>query len=414
MNVIMNPYPNCNKLKVLLITREIPYPFDRNGETKVIFPILKYLNKYYKIDLLFSAFKQNPPNPEHINILKGMCENVITFKARKNLLFRYLTAIFHKLPLVFVLYSNSSFRNDIYPLIEKNLHSYDAIIISDSHMARFISKFNLSNNTLKVFVPMDYLYLQFKRIADVTNNVLSKFYHWLTSKKLLRYEHQIYRSFDKVIFVSSKDKELFEKQHPELSDRITNVPIGIELPKYSMIEPASPQLSNSIVFVGNMNYEPNRIAVNWFYKEVFLKLRKKIKGITWLIVGKDADKYITIKNPSIKIHSSVPSVERFILKSTLVISPLQGGTGLKNKVLEAMGFSKVVVGSPISFDGINIEQCIHAVIAAEPDDYISNIESLLKDSIKRKKIEREAYLFVKENFEMSIVLEKWRSLIESN
>ena len=56
-----------------------------------------------------------------------------------------------------------------------------------------------------------------------------------------------------------------------------------------------------------------------------------------------------------------------------LISPLNVGTGVKNKVLEAMAFSKVVIGSELSFDGIDIVDGEHAIIAKEPNNYIENI-----------------------------------------
>lgn len=340
-----------------------------------------------------------------------MCKNIYSFGTWKKPFARYLTALFHKLPLVFVFYSKKRFNNDIKKIIYPIRNNYNTVIIEDSHMVRFVPEFNLLEKTQIIYIPFDFLYLQFKRIGLSSKSIFSKFYHLLTAKKLLKYEPLFYTYFDKIIFVSNEDRKLYFEKHPNSKVNIEVIPMGINLLNNVEEDNILSTTENSILFIGNMNYEPNRLAVHWFQYNVYEILKERISNIKWYIVGFDADKYFKFDDPSIQVYSSVSSLRPFILNSKIIISPLNVGTGVKNKILDSMALSKVVVGSKLSFDGIDIEDKKHALIAYEPKDYVKYISLLFNNEELRKEIEKNAFEFIKENFSMEKIMEKWRKAI---
>lgn len=402
------------KPRILLITNEIPYPLDKSGQSITITPILNNLHAEYDIDLLFPISNKNEPDPQYIEELKSLCSNVLTFEHSYCFATRLLCALFHPLPLVFKLYSEKKFINNIFPLIEEHIDNYKAILLQDTHLARFIDNFDSYKNIKKILISGDYFSLLYKRISESSNNVFSKFYHWISYKKLRRYEPRIYQKFDTVIFVSSKDKRSFSHEYPKLRSKIVAIPLSIDVEKYSKISPRASSSSKSLLYTGNMNYVPNRQAVSWFYDNVFRVVRKKCPGITWDIVGRDAGNFITINDPQVFIHSSVPSINPYVKDATMVISPLQSGAGLKIKVLEAMACGKVVIGSELSFEGINISNKKHAIIAPTAEEYISQIEKYINNQSERKLIEKNAQQLIRTDFNILNNVKKWKQVIEGS
>jgi glycosyltransferase involved in cell wall biosynthesis len=218
--------------------------------------------------------------------------------------------------------------------------------------------------------------------------------------------------FDSVVYVSSEDKRIFSERYPEMQDKIKVLKIGLDLSRYVTERAIFESSPRSVIFTGNMRYRPNRDAVMWFYKNVFVKLKEECTGIVWHVVGRDASKYIRIDDPQVIIHRSVPSVIPYVQAATLVISPLRSGTGLKNKILEAMVCRKVVVGSPLSFDGIPICNNVHAAIASSPDEYIAQVIKYLDDSAQRKHVGDNAFELIRDNFDLAYTVEGWKQVIQ--
>lgn len=403
---------NAKRPRILLTTHVIPYPPDRNGWSVTVFPILKYLSADYDIDLMCPVLNNNELDSDRLNALRPYCRNILTFKCRKNIFKSLCMVVLHPLPLAFSVYSCKQFKNDISPLIERYLGEYKVLLVQDIHLARFMSRFHAPTNPMKVLVVGDYLTLGFKRIAATTDSILSKIYHWVSYRKLARAEPQIYGDFDSVIYVSSEDKRIFTKHYPDMESKIVVIPNGIDMENYRKVPGRSAMSFNSIIFTGNMRYEPNRLAVNWFYKNVFGILKRQCKGIMWNIVGNDASKYVRIDDAQVLIHNSVPSIIPYLQDATVVISPLQSGAGLKNKVLEAMACEKVVVGSQLSFDGIPIRNEVDAIIASNADDYVLQIKKYIDNPAKSEQVGRNAAQLIRAKFDINRTIGEWRQLIE--
>jgi spore maturation protein CgeB len=93
---------------------------------------------------------------------------------------------------------------------------------------------------------------------------------------------------------------------------------------------------------------------------------------------------------------------------------LQSGAGLKIKVLEAMACGKVVIGSKLSFEGINISHEKHAIVASTAEEYIPQIEKYINSQSERKLIEKNAQQLIQMDFNISNNVNKWKQVIEGN
>lgn len=412
VDAMMNGNEAAQRPRILLLTHEIPYPADRNGWSVITYPILRYLSSTYDIDLIFPVSDKDEYSREDFDVLQKLCVNVYTYKVSRNFIKRAVTALFHPLPLVFVLCSKKQFLKKIYSPIAQHINDYRAVIIADTHSARFINELDLPQDARKIFIASDFLTLMFKRIGSTSSNFFSKVYHWLTYQKLRFFEPSIYDRFDDVVYVSTEDKKKYIKFHPQAKNNIVVIPNGINFAREQEISVGDKNGVKSLLFVGNMGYIPNRQAVNWFYDNVFQSLKRDCEGIQFVIVGRSAAEFINIKDDKVIIHDSVPSVAPYLKKATLVISPLQSGSGLKNKVIEAMSYKKVVVGSSLSFDGIPIINGTHGIVVNTPDEYIKGIKRMVEEKDTRRRIGESGFNLVRENFDIQSITKKWQDLIE--
>jgi glycosyltransferase involved in cell wall biosynthesis len=401
-----------NPARILLFTHEIPIPFDRDGWSIITYPLLAHLNTYYDIDLVFPITKNEKPATEHLATLKEWCKNVYTFEISNRFYKRAFSALFHPLPLVYTLYNLETLKQAITPLLTQHSHDYAAVIVADSHCAMFVNELGLPEHVKKIFIASDYVTLMYYRIYKITNDLPSRFYHWLTFQKLRVFEPRVYQKYDEIVYVSYNDKVFFSRKHPVLGERITVIPNGIDFKKFQHCKSSATEKTLSLLFVGNMNYVPNRQAAQWFYDNVFSTIKLHNSEIRYTIVGRDADRYLKFDDDRINIKSSVPSVIPYYKGATLVVSPLQSGTGLKNKVVEAMACGKVVIGSKLSFDGIPVKSGTHAVIAESANDYLEAIKYYLDHLEDRSKLQTAASALIKKHFDLVNIVSMWKKLID--
>ena len=93
------------------------------------------------------------------------------------------------------------------------------------------------------------------------------------------------------------------------------------------------------------------------------------------------------RQESVVLTGFVESVIAYILGATVYVSPLRFGTGVKNKVLEAMSCRVPMVLSDISAEGIP-ECCpdTNCLMADSAEDWIEQTCRLLADSSERERL----------------------------
>jgi len=94
----------------------------------------------------------------------------------------------------------------------------------------------------------------------------------------------------------------------------------------------------------------------YFYSEIYPIVRKRYPEITFYIVGNDPHPEIQklSKDPSVVVTGFVEDIRLYLPKSSVFVCPYIYGSGMKNKVLEAMAMGKPVVSTPTGALGIDI------------------------------------------------------------
>lgn len=129
------------------------------------------------------------------------------------------------------------------------------------------------------------------------------------------------------------------------------------------------------------------------------------------VVGRSANEYaLTIDKAlikNVKFFSWVNDYLLVIQQADIIVLPDKMGTGIKNRVLQAMALGKLVIGTSAAFQDIPITNHKHAVIV---DDINLFKEELIYFEKRRREIERigiEARLFVIDNNSQEVICKRW-------
>ena len=112
----------------------------------------------------------------------------------------------------------------------------------------------------------------------------------------------------------------------------------------------------------------------------------------------------------------VEDLREYYRRCTVFIAPLLTGSGIKNKILEAMAAGIPIVSSSVGVDGIHVENGRHRLIVDGINQWCDEIVELLRCIPKREKLAINAQNYVKSNYAwngaVSQYFQQFSSLIE--
>jgi len=202
---------------------------------------------------------------------------------------------------------------------------------------------------------------------------------------------------DHVLTVSDHDREVFSQWLD--SSKLSVIPTGVDTVYFR--PGAEPEIENSLVFTGSMDWLPNEDGMLYFIKEILPLLREQAPRISLSIVGRNPS---TRLNAAISQESNivatgwVEDIRPFLAQSEVCIVPLRIGGGTRLKIFEAMSMGKAVVSTSIGAEGLPVADGEHILLADDPAAFARSVVSLLRDDSRRRRIGVAARKLVEENY----------------
>jgi glycosyltransferase involved in cell wall biosynthesis len=242
-----------------------------------------------------------------------------------------------------------------------------------------------------------------KRRAE-SSALLPRLLFRMEYKRLLRYEHDIFKKFDHKTIISQPDRDLLP--HP-LKNEIAIIPNGVD---HNFFSPVIADKQYDIVFTGNMGYAPNIDAAKFIAEEIFPLVLKRYPGATLLIAGaKPHAKVLALRAKNIKVTGWLADIRESYASSRIFIAPMRIGTGLQNKLLEAMAMNLPCITSVMANQALGAIPGKEILVGSTSAEFADHIIKLLEDKTFASDLANNGNAFVKNVFswENSVeVLEK--------
>lgn len=148
----------------------------------------------------------------------------------------------------------------------------------------------------------------------------------------------------------------------------------------------------TLIFTGNMGYGPNVDAVTWFAVECWPALAARYPGLRFQIVGaRPAPAVVALgRQPGIEVTGKVESMVPYLHRATIAVCPIRCGSGMQNKLLEAMATGAPVVTSDFANRGIGAVGGRDLAVAADGPEFVAAVSRLLDDADLRGRQARAA------------------------
>jgi len=299
------------------------------------------------------------------------------------------------------------YSNKVKQEIEKLIHKIypDHIYCFMIRMAEYVKHENLH----KTLDYQDVLSVGMKRRAEKAP-IWKKPVFWYEYQALRRYEKNIFSYFTNKTIITSIDRDLIH--HPQ-KQYIQVIPNGIDFERFSYIKE---EKKYDLIFAGNMSYPPNVNAALFLAKSIFPKLLTKLPNLKLCICGATpapAIKALACEN--IVVTGWVDEIAPYYAQSKIFVAPMHLGTGLQNKLLEAMAMKIPCVTSPLAGKPIEGAQNNHdLLICNKVNEYVEAITKLLSDKTFYKTIAENGYQFVKANYDWEEVGKKLEEVMNED
>lgn len=371
-------------MNIIAISNRVP-ALNKTGDQIVSFYRLNYLAKLgHSIDVVcFQSINIKDDNlAKQILKKKGIHVHFIQLNIFESIL-NLTKAMFNKdLPFQCAFFKSKKFSNKVKVLFKnKKIHSIYCVMIRVAP--------NIDWYQGKLLVEMiDSMGLNFLRRSKMTKG-LKKWILKKEQKKASNYEKNLadrsYRSF----VVSSIDQKKIA------SSNLRVLPLGVNIFNKKRKISKNP----IIIFSGNMFYQPNVDAILWFVKHCWSNILKEEPKTKLLIVGSNPAANIILlanKYSSINITGRVPSVFNILNKATVSIAPMQSGSGMQIKILEAMACAIPVVCSTIGIGDIRAKVNKDLLVADTGKDFSQKVIYMIRSMQQNRIIGKNGQLYVAE------------------
>jgi glycosyltransferase involved in cell wall biosynthesis len=172
-----------------------------------------------------------------------------------------------------------------------------------------------------------------------------------------------------------------------------------------------------IGFHGAFVVRSNTVAARALVRDVLPRVRARAPGARVLLVGREPPEEIRgLESAEVTIMADVAQVRPWLERMAVYVAPMTVGTGLKNKVLEAMAAGRPVVATPLALQGIGPGPGV--IEAPDLGAVADEAARLLVDPDERSRLGHEARARVVREFSWERSAEQlegtWREVISGS
>ena len=388
-------------MKIVIITPRVPEILDKGDKLRIFYQI-KYLSISHEIHLIsLSSNRKEKLNTELEKYVTSF--HLIITSKKKRILNLIYYSITKKLPLQVSYYYCQNNKEKINQIITnlKPDYIYSQLI----RTAEYIK----DRNEKKIIDFMDCFSLGLKRRSK-RSNILIKSIVLFEYKRVKKYESNIFDFFQKHSIISEFDqKHINHKQNK----KIRIIKNGIDTTYFKRKK--NKYEKNTIIFVGNMSYKPNVIAAKFICKKILPLVEKEIKNTKVIIAGSNPSqevKSLSKISKNIIITGFMEDIREAYEKGTVFIAPMFIGSGLQNKLLEAMSMKIPCITTEIANRSLNATKN-EIIIASDEHQFAKSCIKLFNKKEEFLNIIENGHKFVKSKFNWEESTNKINKILKS-
>ncbi|MBX3210043.1 MAG: glycosyltransferase [Labilithrix sp.] len=226
------------------------------------------------------------------------------------------------------------------------------------------------------------------------------------------FEQRALREVGAVVAISSEDAKHF-KTLGGVDAHV--VPVVMPFERKARPHPGKPHFC----YVGSLRWKPNVLGLDWFCREVWPLVRRRVPDATLEIAGvglkPDASGRLPVpdawKGPGIETVGFLEDLEPLYARSLGMIAPITGGSGVRLKLLEGFRAGMPVVTTPDGAFGLPLEDGKEALISPDPAGFAERIARVADDEPLRERLREGGYAFLEAHHSLAVAQRAMRAAL---
>lgn len=389
-------------LNILFLTPRFPYPLI-GGDRLKPYMVLKHLAKEHNVHLV--TFNQGGyPSVVQTDAIRALGVEVhpIPLDAIKSGIRSLFLTLFTVQPLEIAYYNQPEYAIKVQELIKRN--NYDLIVSFFMRTAEYVKDIQIN----KILMAEDCRTLYQKRSYIQSKNNIQRIVRWWEVKKLEKYEPAIMKYFDRITFVTTQDIEQMKSIYPEGNYKLlTN---GTDIGKFE--PPVNDSQREGVLFAGKLDIWANVLMINRIVNNIMPLVWESNPQVTLTIAGANPSrKILSMANARIKIEANVKEMVPYLQKAAVFIHPHDGGSGIQNKLIEAMACGCPVVTTDTGSQGLPAVDGENIFLRNSDEDMANCILNLIEDKQLAARIGHNAHIAISNNLSWDTVYSQMDEII---
>lgn len=357
-------------MKVLFATPRTPFPPDE-GDQLVAWEQIRRLGAGFEIALVtLRTDLDGPAEAVARQALAPHCRRVHVLSRGRDFR-RAARTLVNRKPMMVNLFWDQGLAREMDAVLAEE--KPDLVHVQTIHMAEYLR----NHRGAAVLDMVDALSLNLSRRVPF-ERFPRKLAYAVEARLLRRYEDEAMRRFARVLCVSADDATAYP------GAAIVANPNGTSVTR-ERVAAASAGITRerSLVFHGTLHYFPNVDALRWLCAEIWPRLATAHPDLSLRIVGRNPkpDVQALADGRRVVVTGAVPDVVPELCRASIGVYPIRTGTGMKNKVIEALACALPVVASPEAVSGLPyLRSDDHYLRAATADEWVAAVSRLLGDA----------------------------------
>lgn len=385
--------------KILIITNRVPYPLKDGGNHAVYSMIEGYQQAGLDVYLLsMNTSRHFVPLEELPELFQNIRFSTVDIDTDVKIFSSLKNFILSKQPNHAERFFDKKFEKKVIDVLED--FEPDVIQLESIYLSVYIPSIRTHSKAKVVARLHNIEYQIWERLAANTSNTFKRFYLKDLASRIKRFEEQAWRQADLLLAITDTDEAVVKATFHDAPVHV--VPFGINNEKvyHSLV-------SEKWVgyHIGAMDWMPNADSISWFLDQVWKEVHKVIPDFEFHFAGRNMPaSFKKYEGNGVICAGEVSDARAFIADKKILIVPLQAGSGMRIKVMEAIAAEKLVISTAVGVQGISgLEDGKHFLLAESADDFVRQIKFAFEKKKAAITISKAGADFIKSTYSQEAI-----------
>lgn len=391
-------------LRILQLCNKPPVPAKDGGCLAMLRMTEGFLQAGHQVTVLSIATDKHPWQPEKVtaSLLTATKMDAV-----------HIDTSVRWLPAFLALFKTSSYNIDrfyslgfearLIEILSKN--EFDIVQLESLYLCPYISAIRRLSKAKIVLRAHNTESAIWMKNASEESDPFKKLWFKDLAGKLERYEKKSIAEVDAIVTITAEDETRLKNMGAKTPVHVATFAMekkGTENEEQGMRDAEQ----KTVFHIGSMDWKPNYDGVKWLVKDIWPLVIAKVPDAVLHLAGRSLnnEEFSGIKN--VVAHGEVNDAAEFMSTYHVMVVPLNGGGGVKVKMVEGMFAGKAIVTTSVGAEGIAGKSGFDFLQSEDAAGFAAHIVNLLGNRPLAEEMGRNAQKTAGENHELSRVTGK--------